>query len=190
LTWAAVPGATSYTVKRSTAAAGPFVTVKSGVPTLGYTDTGLANNALVFYAVNSVDATGFNGPNSAPVEARAGAPLDPPVSYRAVAGASGVTVAWSPVSGARSYIVSRAPSPGGPYVPILTNSSFGGYTDTAVVNGTAYFYEVCAVDVIGNAGVNTDPFGVRAGAVPSSPIAWSVRSNSSSVLISWLVSTD
>jgi len=62
LAWNAVPGATSYNVKRSLASGGPYATVATGISTTNYTDTVPAGMRFV-YVVTAV-AGGPESPNS------------------------------------------------------------------------------------------------------------------------------
>ena len=58
LAWNAVSGATSYTVKRSTASGGPYTSLATNVTSPGYVDTGLANGTTYYYLVSAVGAGG------------------------------------------------------------------------------------------------------------------------------------
>jgi autotransporter-associated beta strand protein len=58
LSWGASAGATSYNVKRSLYSGGPYVTVATGVPTAGYTNSGLVFTATYYYVVSAVNANG------------------------------------------------------------------------------------------------------------------------------------
>lgn len=71
LSWAAVNGAASYTVKRATTAGGPYAAVGIGLTGTGYTDTGLANNQTYYYVVSAVNAAG-EGPESSAASAMPG----------------------------------------------------------------------------------------------------------------------
>ena len=64
LSWTAVGGATSYTVKRSTTIGGPYTTVASGLTSATYTDTGLTNDVTYYYIVVADNAYG-SSPGSA-----------------------------------------------------------------------------------------------------------------------------
>jgi beta-glucanase (GH16 family) len=55
LSWNAIPGATSYNVKRSTTNGGPYATIASPT-TAGYTNTGLVNGTTYYYVVSQVNA--------------------------------------------------------------------------------------------------------------------------------------
>ncbi|GIP08639.1 hypothetical protein J1TS5_08090 [Paenibacillus macerans] len=58
-----------------------------------------------------------------------------------------VKLEWA-VTGAESYNVKRATSPGGPYIQ-LANVKGTSYSDTTVTNGTTYYYVVSAVNRAG-----------------------------------------
>ncbi len=81
-------------------------------------------------------------------------PPAPPTGLVAVAGTGLVDLIWnaSPESDLAGYHVYRATSSGGPYARVtgtLLTSAF--YTDSAVTDGTTYFYVIRAVDTSANA---------------------------------------
>ncbi len=81
-----------------------------------------------------------------------------PTSLKAVPGDGDVTLTWTPVVGATSYNVYRSTTSGSfSTTPNFTTNSCT-YTDTNVVNGTAYYYEGSAVDV-GQDGPNSSQAG-------------------------------
>ncbi len=55
LTWDAVPGATSYNVKRATVSGGPYTTIANS-PSPSYEDTGTAGGATYYYVVSAVNS--------------------------------------------------------------------------------------------------------------------------------------
>lgn len=61
LTWNAVSGATSYTVKRSTANGGPYAEIATGVTATTYTNTGLNSGTTYYYVVAAVNSAGSSG---------------------------------------------------------------------------------------------------------------------------------
>jgi fibronectin type 3 domain-containing protein len=65
LAWNAVPGATSYNLKRSTSISGPFVTI-SNTADLAFTNTGLTGGQNYYYVISAV-SPGGESVNSAPV---------------------------------------------------------------------------------------------------------------------------
>jgi LPXTG-motif cell wall-anchored protein len=58
LAWNAVSGASSYNVKRSNKAAGPFETIQSNVTGTSFQDSGLTENTTYYYVVSAVNTAG------------------------------------------------------------------------------------------------------------------------------------
>src|SRR5262245_53794625 len=75
-------------------------------------------------------------------------PLPAPTGLAATAGNAQIQLIWNPVPGATGYNVKRATTSGGPYTTLATVSTTS-YTDTAVTNGTTYFYVVSAFNSAG-----------------------------------------
>jgi len=57
---------------------------------------------------------------------------------------SQATLAWTATAGATSYNVKRATSPAGPFTTV-NNVAASPYTDSPLLNGTTYYYQVAAV---------------------------------------------
>ena len=75
-----------------------------------------------------------------------------------------VELVWSSGLGATGYDVKRSLSPGGPYTELATGVQAVVYSDTAVVNGTTYYYVVSATNSLGESGDSNE-----ASATPSAP---------------------
>jgi hypothetical protein len=83
LVWAAVNGATSYNVKRSTTSGGPHTTIASPTAT-NYTDTGLTNGTTYYYIVTAVNTSGESPPsNQASAKPTASVALKPALKLTA-----------------------------------------------------------------------------------------------------------
>ena len=111
---------------------------------------------------------GHNGTNNinsveeyTPTEA-----AEAPTNLTATAGNAQVSLSWTPATGAAIYNVKRSETPGGPYTTIAENVTTTSYTDTAVTNGTTYYYIVTAV----NEGGESSPSN-EASATPAAPAA-------------------
>ena len=65
-----------------------------------------------------------------------------PTGLTATQGTNKIVISWNAVSGATNYNISRATTIGGPYTVIKYNTTATSYTDTSVVAGTTYYYEV------------------------------------------------
>ena len=76
LTWSAAAGATTYTVKRSASASGPFVAIATGLTAANFTDTGLTNGTTYYYIISAVNAAG----ETATAAAVAATPVLPPIA--------------------------------------------------------------------------------------------------------------
>ena len=61
-----------------------------------------------------------------------------PANFTATASNAMVNLAWSNVSGATNYVVSRSVTSGAE-TPLVTNGTATAYADAAVVNGTTYY---------------------------------------------------
>ncbi len=77
-------------------------------------------------------------------------PLETPTGLAATAGFSPLRVdlTWNPTPGADHYEVQRRTNSG--YAPLLPNPLTNSFHDMTVTAGTAYLYQVRAVDVSGN----------------------------------------
>jgi len=64
LVWQTQNFATSYSVKRSSSAAGPFTTVASGLATTSFTDTGLVHNVPAYYILTASNNAGESAPST------------------------------------------------------------------------------------------------------------------------------
>jgi hypothetical protein len=168
LTWTASSGATSYYVKRGTASGGPYTTVGTPAGTT-YADTKLTNGTAYYYVVTAVSTTGESGNSnqaSATPTAAPTAPV-PPLNLTATGGNQQVSLAWTASTGATSYNVKRAATNGGPYTTVASPAGTS-YTDTAVTNGTTYYYVVTAVSASGES-ANSNQASATPSTTPPAP---------------------
>jgi fibronectin type 3 domain-containing protein len=145
LSWTAPATGTvkSYTVTRTTSGADAHTDIP--VPTgTTYADSLLVNGTTYYYVVSASNGTCLSSPSTVvsatPVQACA---LTAPTGVLATPGNQQVTLTW-PVSdaGSLTYVVSRGTAAGGPYGTVVSNPNPAGTLDTAVSNGTTYYYVV------------------------------------------------
>jgi titin len=185
LAWTASTNATSYNVKRATAAGGPYASVVTGVTTTGYTNTGLANGTTYYYVVSAVNANG-EGANSA--EASAMTAPAAPTGLTTTPGNAQVSLAWSASTGATGYNVKRATTSGGTYTTIVTGVTATSYTDTGVTNGTTYYYVVAAVNASGES-PNSAQASATPGVTPPAPTNLTATAGNAQISLSWTASS-
>jgi fibronectin type 3 domain-containing protein len=170
LRWTASANATSYHVKRSTVSGGPYAQV-GGPAGTSFTDTGLVNGTQYYYVVTGVNAAGESA-NSSEVSATpiASAPAAP-TGLQATGGHAQVSLSWTASSGATSYHVKRSTTSGSGYATIASPAGTS-YSDTAVTNGTTYYYVVSALNT-GGESANSN----QVSATPSAPASATITVN-------------
>ena len=200
VSWSAAPGATSYTVYRSTnPAAGQWVTASpAGGAMPPFDDTGnlpagtngLASNTTYYYEIKSSDGAGHVSPASATASATTW--LNQPVLVEAHStNATTIQITWSPVAGATSYTVSRSLSMSGPFAPIAGQPVNGPpVNDSPGVPGTTFFYEVSAANTSGNTSPTSDPASATLAPPPPTDLQISVTGSGSGLMatIYWMPS--
>ena len=146
LDWNDTLNATSYSVYRSATAGGPYTTaIAAGLTTSAYTDTTVSTGSTYYYVVKASDATSQSADSN---ESSVAVVIPAPTDLARTQGNGVINLNWadstSPIFA--SYSVYRSPTTGGPYTSIATGLTSSAYADTAVTNGTTYYYVVRAVD--------------------------------------------
>src|SRR5947207_1747869 len=174
LTWSAPSSnggspITNYRIYRGTSSNGETLKATIG-NVLTYTDTTVTNGVTYYYQVSAVSNVG-EGPRSNEASATPTAPATPPGAPQglgATAGDATVTLTWSaPNSNGGSpitnYRIYRGTSSNGETL----NATIGNvltYTDTTVTNGVTYYYQVSALNNVGEG-----PRSNEASATPTAP---------------------
>jgi len=161
---------TNYRIYRATTSGGETLKATIGNQ-LSYSDGGLTNGVTYYYQVSAVNAAG-EGPRSNEASATPTAPATPPGAPQglvATAGDATVTLTWSaPSSNGGSpitnYRIYRGTSSNGETL-LATIGNVLTYTDTAVTNGVTYYYQVSAVNNVGE-GLRSN----EASATPTVPV--------------------
>jgi chitodextrinase len=165
LNWLPTPNAQSYRIYQTLASQPLNFSV---VQTVNQTPGQLATNAVVaglqpgntyFFQVRAVDPSGNEAP--APTTAMVGPSPNAGIPGPGVGTPSMLTVGgttptsivlnWSPIPGARSYVVLQSSNPAGPFLPsIMSQMTPSGATITGLQPNTMYFFQLMAVDALGN----------------------------------------
>jgi len=99
-------------------------------------------------------------------------PPPPPTGLASNPGNSQVGLTWNASSGATGYNVYRGTSPGGAKTKLNASPVSGtSYNDTAVSNGTTYYYQVTALNANGESGFSNEASATPTGSlgVPDPP---------------------
>jgi hypothetical protein len=168
VTWNTVAGATSYNIYRSSSQ-GQQGTKVGTSSTLLYVDSTALNGVTYYYEVTANNVAG-EGPVSAQstgvMPVTPVLPPNPPTGLSAIAGNGQVTLAWTASTGSTSYNIYRSTSQGSQGTNIGANTT-ASYTDTTVINGTTYYYEVTAANASGESPASTQSSAVT----PAIPVS-------------------
>lgn len=144
---------TNYKVYRSASSGGEVLAATVGNVT-GYSDTNVESGKTYYYKVSAVNVAG-EGPQSSEISATPGGLSLPsaPRNLLAIPGNAKARLTWDPPasnggSAVARYVIYRGTMSGGE-----TNlTMIGGvleYQDTGLTNGVTYFYQVSAVNAVG-----------------------------------------
>ncbi|WP_186328441.1 fibronectin type III domain-containing protein [Paenibacillus sp. 32O-W] len=195
LSWDAVAGAESYTVRSSTVSGGPYTIAASGLAETEYTYTGLLNNRT-YYFVISAETNGVEGRTSEEIAASpiSSKPVQAPMNLRVPPMAydeQSIILVWEKpeeYSGIRDYRVyqdgkfigtanenTAIHSPARRFIDkfyaedteqIHVPISMHNFTVTGLAPSTAYTFTVTAVDADGNESPASNPVTQTTAAVP------------------------
>jgi len=112
-----------------------------------------------------------------------------PTGLTAIPGNTTDTLSWNAVSDASAYTLKRSSTSGGPYTTVAANLNMTRYVDTALQNGTTYYYVATAANFAGESAssneVSVTPQMVKP-LMPVNVIAKSVSSKQ--INLSWTAS--
>jgi hypothetical protein len=150
LTWLNVNGATSYNLKRSSSASGPF-TVLSTVSATEYTDFAVTNGNVYYYVVSSLNSCG-ESPNSVTLQATPKPPMPAaPIALTATAlSRSKISLNWQDASNNEDSFKIERSHDGVSFSLIATvGSNSTTYTNSNLKSLTTYYYRVRALNSSG-----------------------------------------
>lgn len=151
VTWKSVPGATSYTIYRSTSKDGGYTEVKTiqGVGTVSWTDSNVTTGKTYYYKMTArVALEGGTTGDSGYSKVKSGKPVPAATTLKGTTpSAKQVKLTWKKVSGADGYEIHRSTKKDGKYSKIktITKGSVKTYTDKSKLkSGTTYYYKIRA----------------------------------------------
>ena len=110
-----------------------------------------------------------------------------PGSPATTAGNNQVTLSWSAVSGAASYVVKRATSSSGPFIDIAVGLTGTSFTDTTSINGTTYYYQIVAANALGEGIATTTLVATPLPPAPATPTGLAGNGWTGAAELSWNV---
>jgi fibronectin type 3 domain-containing protein len=113
-----------------------------------------------------------------------------PAGVTATAGNAQVSLSWAASSGATSYHLRRATVSGGPYTQIAAPSATS-FVDTALTNGTKYFYVASAVNSAGESAnsAETNATPTAPITIPAVPTGLVATKENAQVVLTWTASS-
>ncbi len=183
LSWSTPISAVSYNLYRATTPGGEGTTpYQFGLSSSSFTDLGLTNTQTYYYQVSAVNPTG-ESLRSAEV---GGTPLaaSPPQLSEKTSNAQ-VALTWTAVPGAAGYNLYRATTSNREgTTPYQSNLGSLSYNDTAVINGTTYYYQVAATAL--NSRIDkSDEVSATPQVPPAAPSSLSARAGNQQIALSW-----
>ncbi len=120
------------------------------------------------------------------------APPGTPGNLQATAGNGSVSLSWTAASGATSYNIYRGTSSNGESsTPIATGVTGTSFTDSGLMDGTTYYYEVTAVNSANQEGSrSTEVSGTPVAGAPGAPTGLLAAAGNGSVSLTWSKPTD
>ncbi len=200
LTWVAPASTGGSPITGYTATASPGgATCTAGGSTFNCTVTGLTSGTPYTFTVVAANAVG-PGPASAPASATPVAPPPPPTApgaptgLVATPGNGQVGLTWvapastggSPITGYRVY---RGIASGGETLRTTLGAGTTTFADAGLTNGTTYYYQVTAVNAVGESPRSTE-VSARPATVPTAPRSLSASTaTTKGVRLTWLAPT-
>ncbi len=158
--------------------AGPFFSAYQSLDGINWFQVGstvtmtMSNNYFVGLVVtanstSATDTTTFDNVTTNGVVAVAEPPTTPTGLWASASAADAqIVLNWVASIGATSNNIWRATASGGPYTNIASIGAIAAFTDTNVMDGTPYFYEVNALNGGGDSANSTD-----VEAIPNNPLS-------------------
>jgi fibronectin type 3 domain-containing protein len=147
ISWASVPGATSYEVQRSASGANSFSSVGTDLLGTSLHDSGLTPGGSYDYRVIASNSGGNSAPSA--VTSITTAPGQPGTLTATVSGTGEIDLSWGAATGATSYDVQRGPGGSGTFPKDLGTVTGTTFSDTGLNPGDSFDYQIVPLDSAG-----------------------------------------
>jgi fibronectin type 3 domain-containing protein len=177
---------TGYKVYRGTVSGNETLLTTLGNVT-SWTDSNAANGTTYYYKVTAVNSVGEGASSNELSATPATVPVAP--ALNSASGSNGsVALSWSAPgnnggSAITGYKVYRGSSSGGETL-LTTLGNVTSWTDNSAANGTTYYYDVSAVNSVGESAVSNEKSATPA-TVPGAPALNSASAGNGSVALAW-----
>ncbi len=185
--WNIVPGATGYTVYRSSSATEGFASIAT-VTSTTYTHASLAMGTTYYYKVAAYRTVGTTKVYGLQSEATSAVPIPSTPAPTAVStGYTSIKVSWPAVSGATGYKIYKTDENGQVLSTLAENLTSPLYTQDELTTNQMYYYKVVAFRTVsGIETLSSDSAIVSAKPVPSAPTGLTAASAGyNSTNLSW-----
>jgi fibronectin type 3 domain-containing protein len=180
LTWNAVGLATGYKVLRGTSTG--VYSVTNSAASNAYTDNTAVGGTQYFYVVQATNASGASASSTEATATPTISLPDVPGSLTATGTNGAVQLSWGSATGAAGYNVKRSTTTGTEVT--IANVVATSYYDTAVANGTQYFYKVSSTNSAGES-ANSSEANATPNVPPTAPTGLAATAGSNQVSLSW-----
>jgi fibronectin type 3 domain-containing protein len=178
LTWTAVPGASSYIIRRGTVS-GAHTDLATGVGTNSYTDTTAVNGTTYFYTVRA-----FNGLSSGDSNEVSIRPIASFATTSATATSSSqIDVVWPAVTGAASFDLQYG-TISGSYTTTITGAT-SPRTITGLASNSTYYFRVVAKNAVGTGATLNATNEVSAKTATANPSGLVATATASQIQLAW-----
>jgi hypothetical protein len=179
---------TGYTVERSPVTDTNYTQIATlPANTTSFTDSGLSEATKYWYRVrayNTYTTSAYSGEKS--VTTLYNIPAAPSRLTITSLLSNKVSLVWTDNSNDETgFIIQRKTGVAGTYATIkTTGANVTTYTDSSVIDGTLYYYRVCATNPAGNSAFSNEASGTTPLAAPTSDTATAV--SSSQINLTWV----
>jgi fibronectin type 3 domain-containing protein len=151
LQWTYEENATGYRIYRGATPGGEGATPLATVTSSSYTDTTAASGTTYYYQITALTGTTESARSSEYAANTTGTGTAPPApaGLAATAGNASAALTWTATAGATSYSIYRGTAAGAEGATPVATSTTNSFTNTALTNGTTYYYTITASNAAG-----------------------------------------